>query len=312
MIAGKFQIRERMAKSRIEMQTDEEAELLAERIRFEELADQYRQQGHLPPQGDQSWREQEAMRRAAYDKGYSPPQNDQSWRDREAMLFASPGEDHGAAARPDDRLEMEEAVLRPVPAAKGGQGGTILIFILVAAIAFGIAALTYPEMLTAAYWQSAQNNSAVQPATPRAGQAPTPSPAAPVAAPVEQPPPPSAPALDLRRIPAEPPAQEARSPSPVPVIDARAPAKPASEPKPVSRSRPPAGEDRDAAGFYAKAPGPDGVMRDTYFPTDPKMDARAPADAVPAKPDADGFYAKVPGPDGNLEMKFFPSKPPPR
>lgn len=310
MIAGKFQIRERMAKSHIEMQTDEEAELQAERIRFEELADQYRQQGHLPPQGDQSWREQEAMRRAAYDKGYSPPQNDQSWRDREAMLFAPPGEDHGAAAPTDDRLEMEDAVLRPVPAAKGGQGGTILIFILVAAIAFGIAALAYPEMLTAAYWQTAQSSSAVQPAMPRAGQAPTPSPAAPMAAPVEQPP--SAPALDLKRIPAEPPAQEALSPSPVPVIDARPMAKPAPEPKPVSRSRPPAREDRDAAGFYAKAPGPDGVMRDTYFPTDPKMDARAPAPAVPAKPDADGFYTKVPGPDGNLETKFFPSKPPPR
>lgn len=297
-----------MAKTRLEMLTDEEAEAQAERARFEELADQYRQQGHLPPGGDQSWREQEAMRRAVYDPGHTPPQSDQARREHEAMLFASPGEDHNAPAPADAGLEMEAAVLRPVPAAKGGQGGTILIFILVAAIAAGIAALAYPEMLTAAYWQTAQNNSVVQPAAPRAEHAPAPPSAAPAAVPVEQPP--SAPAPDLKRIPAEPPARETPAPTSVPVIDARAPAKPASEPKPASRSRPSAREDRVAPGFYAKAPGPDGVMRETFFPTDPKMDARTPARAV--KPDADGFYTKVPGPDGSLETKFFPSKPPPR
>lgn len=282
---------------------DEEAQADAERARFEELADQYRQQSHLPPQGDQSWREQEAMRLAAYDKGYTPPQSDQSWRDREAMLFAPAREDTTADAMPDHA--MPEPVLRPAPA-KGGQGGTILIFVLVAAIALGIAALAYPEMLTAAYWRSPQTNPATQPVSPppRAVQ---PS-AMPPAAPAVQPPPPM-PAPDLKRIPDEPapPVQEAPPPS-VPVIDARP--DPAIAPKPVVRSRVPARSDRGAGGFYAKVPGPDGVMRDTFFPADPQSPPQKPVRAEPAVPETGGFYAKVPGPNGTLELKHFPSTPP--
>lgn len=295
-----------MARNRLEMLEEEEAQLQAERDRFQELADQYRQQGHLPPGGDQSWREREAERRAVYDRGYTPPQSDQTRREREAMLFAPAGEDHGAAA-PGGGHEMEEPVLRPAPAARNGQGGTILIFILVAAIGLGIAVLAYPEMLTAAYWRAAQNNPA--PPAPRAIQSPASPAIGPATTSSELPPP--APVPDLKNVlPAAPPVQEAPPPS-VPVIDARPPAESAPEPKPViSGPRASARDNRGAGGFYAKAPGPDGVMRDTYFPADPKMDP--PARQTPAKPDADGFYAKVPGPDGGLEMKFFPSKPPPR
>lgn len=304
-----------MAKSRLEILIDEEAEAQAERARFEELADQYRQQGHLPPGGDQSWREREALRRAAYDKSYAPPQNDQARREREAMLFAPAGEEAGTAAIEDESPEMREPVLRPVPVAKGGQGGTILIFVLVAAIGLGITALAYPEMLTAAYWRTpaAQNDSAMQPVPQRAVQ---PAPAIqPTTAPTQEASPPAAPAPapDLKRTPVEPaaPAQDE-----VPVIDARPPADAAPAPKPNPKPRAPARDDRGAGGFYAKAPGPDGILRDTYFPADPKADpksdSRTPAREAPAKPDAGGFYAKAPGPNGTLEYRFFPSKPPPR
>ena len=294
-----------MARRRLEILAEEEeyaAESQAERDRFQELADQYRQQGHLPPGGDQSWRDREAMRRAVYDQGHTPPQSDQARREREAMLFAPSGENNNAAPFDYGNLEGEKPVLRPAPAARNGQGGTILIFILAAAIACGIAALAYPEMLTAAYWRTpaAQNN----PAAPRPAEPPTPL----AAMPSEQPPLASAPALDLKRVPSEPPTQEA--PSPVPVIDARPQADPA--PRPASGSRASARGTRDAGGFYAKAPGPGGVMRDTYFPADPKMDPHATVREAPAQSDTDGFYAKVPGPDGGLETKFFPSKPPPR
>lgn len=294
-----------MAKSRIEMQTDEEAELQAERDRFEELADQYRQQGHLPPGGDQSWREREAMRLAAYGSGYPSPQNDQSWREREAMLFAPVREEETAGTMADESLQTQEPILRPVSAAKGGQGGTVLIFLLVAAIALGIAALAYPEMFTAGYWR-AQDAPAATPASPPAVQPP---PVRPTAPPLEQPPP-STPAPELKRAPAEPapPAQEA----PPLVIDAA--------PKPLSapgRDVPRAStrDDRGTSGFYAKVPGPDGTLRETFFPADPKSDSRMPArkePAVPpARPDGSGFYAKAPGPDGTMELRYFPRLPPP-
>ena len=290
---------------------DEEAAADAERARFEELADQYRQQSHLPPQADQSWREQEAMRRAASDKGYAAPQNDQSWRDREAMLF-TPAREDAADAIAEQHREPQETGLTPVPIRKAGQGGTILIFILMAAIALGIAVLAYPEMLTAAYWRTpdARTNSVTQPAPPRAVQPPT-APAMLSTAPTQDAPPPVAPAPDLKHIPDEPvpPVQEAPPPS-VPVIDARP--NPAAAPKPVARSQAPARSDRSASGFYAKVPGPDGVMRDTFFPADPQPPSQKAVRKAPAVPETGGFYAKVPGPDGTLELKHFPSTPPPR
>lgn len=291
---------------------DEEAAADAERARFEELADQYRQQSHLPPQGDQSWREQEAMRRAASDKGYAAPQNDQSWRDREAMLFAPAHEENTADAIAEEHREPLETGLTPVPIRKAGQGGTILIFILVAAIAFGIAVLAYPEMLTAAYWRTpdAQPNPVARPAPPRAVQ-PAAAPAMQSTAPTQEAPPPVAPAPDLKRIPVGPPLPARETPPPsVPVIDARPPVKPASAP--VSKPQAPTRDNRGAGGFYAKVPGPDGVMRDTFFPADPQSPPQKPARREPAVPETGGFYAKVPGPDGTLELKHFPSTPPPR
>jgi hypothetical protein len=290
-----------MARSRLEILEEEEAQSQAERARFEELADQYRQQSHLPPGGDQSWRDREAMRRAASDKGHIPPQSDQSQHEREAMQFAPAREDDTVAAEVG-RHESQEPVLQPLHVAKGGQGGIVLIFILVAAIALGIAVLAYPELLTASYWRGPQTNSATQP--PRA--------VLPPAAPAIQPAPAEqAPALDLKRAPAEPTPPPAEAPQPpVSVIDATP--KQARAPKPASRPRILEREDRGAGGFYAKVPGPDGVMRDTFFPADAEPGPQKPARREPAVPDQGGFYAKVPGPDGTLQDQYFPSRPPPR
>ena len=287
-----------MARTRLEMLEDEEAQSQAERDRFQELADQYRQQSHLPPGGDQSWREREAMRRAAYDKGYIPQQSDQSQHAREAMLF-TPGREDDIAAAEGNHPESQEPVLRPIHVAKGGQGGIVLIFILVAAIALGIAVLAYPELLTASYWRAPQTNSGAAP--PRAAL-PSTAPAIPPA-PAEQ-----SPALDLKPTPAEPPATEA--PPPVSIIDATP--KAADTPKPASGPRTSESADRGAGGFYAKVPGPDGVMRDTFFPADPESVPQKLTRRQPAVPDTGGFYAKVPGPDGTLQDQYFPRQPPPR
>ena len=288
-----------MARNLLEILEEEEAQSQAERDRFQELADQYRQQGHLPPGGDQSWREREAMRLAAYDRGYVPAQNDQSWRDREAMLF-TPAREDGAAAAEDDRHESQEPILQPLHVAKSGQGGIVLIFILVAAIALGIAVLAYPQLLTASYWRAPQTNSETPP--PRAAQ--------PSAAPAIQPVPTEhSPAPDFNRAPAEPAPPPAEAPQPpVSIIDAT----PKPAPKPASRPRASRDEDRGVGGFHAKVPGQDGVMRDAFFPADPEPGPQRPARKEPAVPDTGGFYAKVPGPDGTLQDQYFPRRPPPR
>ena len=220
------------------------------------------------------------------------------------MLFASVDEpvreegNIGAAA--DESHRPQEIVLEPLHVAKGGQGGIVLIFILVAAIGLGIAVLAYPQMLTADYWR----NSGTQSPLPRAPQ--------PTNAPAVQPPPlpaeqPAPPVPELKRAPAEPPSAEAPRPS-VPVIDAT----PAPVPRQASRPRASERDDRGAGGFYAKVPGPDGTMEDQYFSADPDSVTRPPARKEPAVPDTGGFYAKVPGPDGTLQDQYFPRRPPPR
>jgi len=334
-----------MARSRLEILEEEEAQSQAERNRFEELADQYRQQGHLPPGGDQSWREREAMRRAAYDKGYTPPPGDPSWREREAAARApshepaqEPVQESVHAEFTADRMAEEqyapqERGLEPVHVAKSGQGGTVLIFILVAAIALGVAALAYPEMLTAAYWRTAgsQTNSvpqtpppAVEPAAPAAQPAPLRAePPAPAlnAAPQPSAPPPSAPAPDASAAPVPvAPAEEA--PSPPATETAPAPnVNPIEAPKPKLRPRASARDvrgtsgvvDRGAGGFYAKVPGPGGVMEYKYFSANPDSDssAAAPAQKEPAVPDTGGFYSRALGPDGTMQYRYFPRQPPP-
>ena len=76
--------------------------------------------------------------------------------------------------------------------------------------------------------------------------------------------------------------------------------------------RAPGSGDRGAGGVYAMAPGPDGVLRYQYFPSDPEAGS-PPARRASGRDDrgaAGGFYAKVPGPDGVMRYQYFPSRPP--
>jgi hypothetical protein len=70
----------------------------------------------------------------------------------------------------------------------------------------------------------------------------------------------------------------------------------------------PARGDGDADGFYAMAPGPDGVLRRQFFPSRPQLRPERAARA-PSRDDGDGVYAMAPGPDGKLTYQYFPNKP---
>lgn len=316
-----------MSQGRPETKADAEpADSRAERDRFEALADKIRQESHLPSQDDQSWREREAIRLSAYDRGYIPPQGNQSWREREALLFV-PAQENDTADVERDR-EPPLSVLPPVSTTKGGQGGILLAFLLVAAIALGIVALAHPEILTTSFWRTAGGGNNPAPETASAPAHTTPVSTPPIQQPSLSPP---APALDLRGTPdptppaeAATPAPPAPEPAPVQIIDAAAPPKPASATRAAPRN------DADTGGFYAKVPGPDGTLQDKFFPSQgksgkgksgpiksdkapavpPLSRARGPLDQSTVDKGAGGFYARVPGPDGTLEYKYFPSKPP--
>ncbi|MES2253951.1 MAG: hypothetical protein V4559_02785 [Pseudomonadota bacterium] len=316
-----------MSQGRPETKADAEpVDSHAERERFEALADKIRQESHLPSQDDQSWREREAIRLSAYDRGYTPPQGNQSWRESEALRFVPVRENDATDVTVEIDREPPLAVPPPVSTTRGGQGGILLAFLLVAAIALGVAALAYPDILTTGFWRTAgsRNN-----ATAETASAPARVARPPVSAPpAEQSPlPPPAPALDLRGTPdpaapadaANPPAPE---PAPVQIIDAGTP------PKPAARTAP--RDDGSNGGFYAKVPGPDGTLQSKFFPSEvnpgpaksgpiksdkepavpPLAGGRAPVDRGTVDKNTGGFYARVPGPDGTLEYKYFPSKPP--
>jgi hypothetical protein len=313
-----------MSQGRPETKADAEpVDSRAERERFEALADKIRQESHLPSQDDQSWREREAIRLSAYDRGYMPPQGNQSWREREALLFA-PARENDIADVETDR-EPPLSVPPPVSTTRGGQGGILLAFFLVAAIALGVVALAYPDILTTGFWRTAgsRNNSTVETASAPAPVARPPASAPPTG---QSPLPSPAPALDLRGTPDLAPPAEVAPPPPAPkppvrIIDAVTPPKPAAT----------GPRDEDGAnGFYAKVPGPDGTLQDKFFPSEgkpgqtrsgpiksdiapavpPLAGSRGPVDRGAVDKGTGGFYARVPGPDGTLEYKYFPSKPP--
>jgi hypothetical protein len=80
-------------------------------------------------------------------------------------------------------------------------------------------------------------------------------------------------------------------------------------PKSNSKPRATARDERSAGGFYAKVPGPDGTLRDTYFPGAPETGSRTPSRKEPAVPaDAGGFYSRALGPDGTIQYRYFPAK----
>lgn len=275
------------------MKADEPpAELPETGDRFGELAEQFWQEsGYLPPQDNQSWREQDARRINAVDE-------------------RSPQEE------PED-TDFVPQELAPAAEATGfGRVETLFALFTVAAIALFIMALTDPNILTAGFWRPPApqpNATGEPPASAPTRLAAIPAPALERAPPSRSQPAPTA-ALDSNSAPAaKATAPETTAPVPETNAAAEAAAVP-EEPKPNARPAPRADgrEDQGTGGFYAKVAEPDGRLSYRYFPSDPRLDPLPAVPAVPAVPREDGgmggFYAMVAGPGGALEYKYFPPK----
>lgn len=215
------------------------------------------------------------------ESGYLPPQNDQSWREQEAMGFTVSQEDgfsDSPADGADEQPIPQEQVLEPDSRGRGLKG-VMFALLMVPVVAFAIAAFTAPGILRADFWRAHWDaaSSLVNPAVPPAIAVRTPVPL-----PVRAPPPPPRPVLatapDLNTAPAAdaPSADATPGPAAIPV-PAAAPetnmipaVMPKPRPQPVLRSahRDKAG-DRDTGGFYAMVIGPDGTREYTYFPSKP-------------------------------------------
>jgi hypothetical protein len=290
-----------VAPSRIEMKPeDQPSESHATPENYEARADKFRQEsGHLPLQDDQSWRELEAVRIAAYEKtGHLPPQDDQSWREREAMRFVPAQEKIDAHATPDIEYEQEEYVRRPV-STRRGKGGILLALFTVAAMALVAVALVFPDMLRADFWRTPEPAVKSKVEAVRIALPPAPAPAPTPAAAAQSVPPPAPPVLVIHADSNPPPAGPAKTAVP----------EPTPTPPALRTTKPDQADDRGASGFYAKVPGPDGTLKDTYFPSQPTPATRPAKVGKTDNHSAGGFYAKVPGPNGTLEDKFFPSIP---
>ena len=368
-----------MAASRREKKAVEKP---AEAVRFMPLdGSGWEDSGYLPPEGDHSWREMEALRIGAYDRiGHLPPKSNQSWREQEALRLAATREavptvsaddnadDTGnaeddpiaelAAPEPvaDPMLDlMSDRIAEPVDSkpeayvpvrepvsefqpARRGAGGVMLL--LVAVVGLVTVALAVPDTLTLDFWRAQWAAVAGKPAATPERVASLPVPAPPVVRPPPVEPSP-APVGDpgLNTPPpvnseppasAEPPATSAEptataipeaTPSPRPdrrgdratmVIGSDGSVKyedvstAVAKPGPARRAAVP--DDRDAGGFYAMAPGPDGKLRRQFFPSGPLTGSPRPTRA-PSRDETGGVYAMAPGPGGKLTYQYFPATP---
>jgi hypothetical protein len=235
------------------------------------------------------------------ENGYLPSQDNQSWREQEAMGFTVSHEDSFAdspADIADEEPIEQEQILEPVSSGRGLKG-VMFALLMVPVLAFAIAAFTAPAILTADFWRAhwdAASSMAKPASAPANTLASAPPVSASVPAPVVQraPPPARAPAAVAERAPPPAPAPPANpdlntapaaSPAPdtnaVPVIDARAntdttpeaaptptarPATPPLSTRPAVRAK---ADDRDTGGFYAMVAGPSGTLEYRYFPSNP-------------------------------------------
>ena len=258
------------------------------------------------------------------DNGYLPSQDDQSWRERAALGIVTRREEDIADDSPDmDFVPEDHGSARE--AARSGRGGVFAALFMVLVMVPVVAALTFPNILMPGFWRAHAPDAGpgtVAPSPPtqlvdapsslRASldaHAPQPSPKE-SAAPLEQ------------RLPSSsgPPAK-ANSDSEKPLtIDATGATAAAAAPGPTPRPVPETGQrhnldsEHDTGGFYAKAMGPDGVLRYQYFSSEPSQQPtpgpsnRAEAD-VSNRQTGRGFYAMVARPDGTLQYRYFSSQP---
>ena len=208
---------------------------------------------------------------------YLPSRDDQSWRELEALRIAA-ALNESIAEMPADEpvdepmdqdLDRQEDVLEP---AGRGQGG--ILFLMAAVAALAVAAISFPNLLTAGFWNA-----------PRAARAATPAGAPPRAANV--------------------PARAANDPAP----ELQRLVPPANDPglnaKPAANAMPEAATDQRPAARKSGTMviSPDGTVK--YENAGPAK--RASARHAAKDRGAGGFYAKVPGPDGTLRYQYFPS-----
>ena len=240
------------------------------------------------------------------DGGYLPPQDDQSWREQDAQRIVTAGQPVTDAELADVDAFMDEAV--PQSEFAGfGRVEFFFAFFTAAAIALLIVALTVPDILTADSWRPHA------PASPIAKSASPPQRLAAIPAPeLERAPAPLSPPAQGPRSDSNGKANAEAARTPAPETAMMQAPNPEPRPAPHVQAREKARDERggrDAGGFYARVAQPDGTLAYQYFPSNPRLD---PQPAVPAVPrdnrGTGGFYAMVAGPGGALEYKYFPPK----
>jgi hypothetical protein len=199
---------------------------------------------------------------------YLPSRDDQSWRELEALRIAAALNESIVEMPADEPADQEFDQQEDIPepgATSRGQGG--ILFLMAAVAALVIVALAFPDIVTSGFWSA-----------PRAALAANPA---------------SAPAR-AANIPA-PPLQRLTPPADNPGLTT----------KPAANAMPLAAPDRRPAARMSGTMviSPDGAVK--YENAGPPK--RAPVRHAAGDRGAGGFYAKVPGPDGVLRYRYFPS-----
>lgn len=217
------------------------------------------------------------------ESGYLPPKGDQSWRELEAMRIVPAYEMFDAGQmESDDSVAREQA---PESDSTGwGLKGVIFALFSVPVVTFAIVALTSPGILSAIlqrmHWGEAGSLAKSAGAPVSTVQAPVPVPLA------EREPPPqirlgpvidqgssTAPAASMTPPPSQPAPAIGRDLSAtlatnaIPDTNAVPEAAPKPSPRPVKRAT--RRNDPGTSGFYAMVAEPDGTLEYRYFPSHP-------------------------------------------
>jgi hypothetical protein len=252
------------------------AELPAASESYAALAEQLTQESwHLPPSGDQSWREMDALRIFGNLERSKP-------RD---------------AAKPEDTAKAKsvaEAAEAWDETARQGWGGILAILALVPAVTLLVAVLAFPDMLTTSFWRAS-------PAPLQVANGSVPLRAS-LADGATRPPASASVSKGVLVIDATPKAEDVTPQAPADAVDSAAmntsqAAEPVPTPRPDLRAARSGGAVAQPAA-WAKHPM---ARRATKLPAVPRLGPRG--------RDTDGFYAMVAGSDGTLRYQYFPSRP---
>jgi hypothetical protein len=285
----------------------------------EQLAKMDEPHGHYA--GPADWFTQES--------GYLAPQGDQSWREQEALRIVPAHEKFDAGETANDEPAASE---QDPDYVAGGRGfkGVIFALLAVPVIAFAMVALTSPGILQAVFRPAHRSaaRSISNPPDTAVSAVHAPAPLASAKAPPPQ--------IPLAPVTTPDPGLESSAPvtaiqsPPAPAVGPDLTAAPAADPAPDTSTVPEAAskpstqpasranghlvtDDHGSGGFYAKVIQPDGTLKNRYFASNSKPAAPPSTNATGRDRNNNrgtgGFYAMVAGPDGTLEYRYFPSKP---